>query len=87
MKLIIDMPEGLYDRIKWVCSYGMGDDLQKKVINGTPIPDNATNRDVAQKVFGNYVAYCMERDATQNQENPDWWNSPYQKGGTSENTI
>lgn len=37
MKLIIDMPKGLYERIKWVCSYGMGDDLQKKVINGIPL--------------------------------------------------
>lgn len=37
MKIIIDIPEGIYERIKWVCSNGMGDDLQKKVIKGIPL--------------------------------------------------
>lgn len=37
MKIIIDIPKEHYERIKFVCSNGMGDDLQKKVIKGTPL--------------------------------------------------
>lgn len=37
MKLIIDISKGIYERIKWVCENGMGDDLQKKVIKGIPL--------------------------------------------------
>ena len=87
MKLIIDMPKGLYERIKWVCSYGMGDDLQKKVIKGIPIPENATNGDVIKAIFPNGTTekfvtfmrfidgeYCFNFSA-------DWWNAPFQKGG------
>ena len=37
MKVIIDINKEHYELIKWVCENGMGDGLQKKVINGTPL--------------------------------------------------
>lgn len=37
MKIIINIPDAHYERIKWVCSNGMGDSLQKKAIKGIPI--------------------------------------------------
>ena len=48
------------------------------IANATLIPNNATNRDVARKIFGSYVAYAMEQDAIQNGENPEWWDDQYE---------
>ena len=94
MRLIIDIPKGLYERIKWLCENGMGDDLQKKVINGTVLPDNATRKDVHELIFGidppelgsPYCAcanegceMCIHKDDLNCDVN--WWNAPYQKGG------
>ena len=80
MKLIIDIPEEVYQHM-------MGDDLLKSVhgnicykavCNGTPIPDNATNGDVVKTLFSNTLDNFCERTTWEWNR---WWNSPYQKGG------
>lgn len=84
MKLMIDIDEDIYNDIQsrdWKNGELIFSEEWKVIHNGIPIPDNATNGDVARAVFGNYVTFCMEQDAIQNGENPTWWNSPYQKGG------
>ena len=86
MKLIIDIPEDIYNHIIVDSEY-FTPSLVNAFKNGTPIPDNATNGDVIKAMFpdaeihidGNYVFIhhmgfwikCIIR----------WWNAPYQKGG------
>ena len=91
MKLIIDIPKENY---KEMCEYGnerVDFDLKRMIQNGTPIPDNATNGDVAELVWGFKPREntCII-PKTECNGNPaecdgcrfdDWWNSPYQKGG------
>ena len=53
MQIVIDIPEDKYNQI--VNSY-QGSNVRPKdyeiaVINGTPIPDNATNEDVIKIIF------------------------------------
>ena len=78
MKLIIDINEEHYELIKWVCENGMGDILQKKVANGTPIPDNATFGDVIEKIT-NRKPLEDNKDANSIIISTKLWNSPYQK--------
>ena len=90
MKLIIDIPEDTHERITRPDRLFTDDDINKvcwAVHNGTPIPDNATNGDVLKALFKpNRVERIDEYDViVENYDfNEDWWNSPYQKGGTSE---
>ena len=56
MKLLIDIPDIVHDWLIW----GFPDEEDKDkaleyVKNGTPIPDNATNKDVLQSVFPDKV--------------------------------
>ena len=44
--------------------------------DGTPIPDNATNGDVINKMFDAETAADIQVNSTEY-----WWNAPYQKGG------
>ena len=91
MRLIIHIPEEDYKRgtlgLYFNCYSAKLHDI---VLNGTPIPDNATNGDVIKAMFpeGEYRAnqpiakfaidgWCYEFVY-------DWWNAPYQKGGTDE---
>ena len=85
MKLIIDVPEApLYrDMYTAICENGYIFDedneyIAKAIKNGTPIPDNATNKDIVKAVFGEEsYNHCLQNVS-------DWWNAPYQKGGNSE---
>ena len=62
------------------------------VLNGTPIPDNATNGDVIKVMFPNakivktdkevfLYTGTREKDKDIQIFDTDWWNEPYQKGG------
>ena len=92
MKLIIEIPEEVMKATKAHNLYPSQLDLIcENVLNGTPIPDNATNGDVAELVWGFKPREntCII-PKTECNGNPaecdgcrfdDWWNSPYQKGG------
>ena len=70
---------------------GMGDNAQKIIAQGTPIPDNATNGDVIKAIFpnGKYTEYFadVEMKTEENDKrfksvfDRDWWDELYQKGG------
>jgi len=93
--LIIKIPDHLYKLLKDFPSDSdettIENILMKAVENGTPIPDNATNGDVAELVWGfkpRENTCIIPR--TRCNGNPaecdecsfgDWWNAPYQKGG------
>ena len=95
MKLIIDIDENVFTRL-FDCGTENTIDLDRiKVCNairkGTPIPDNATNEDVAELVWGFKPREntCII-PKTECNGNPaecdgcsfdDWWKEQYQKGG------
>ena len=93
MKLIIDIPEENYNVImtEGFRERTDGKVTYKAIKNGTPIPDNATNGEVAELVWGFKPREntCII-PKTECNGNPaecegcrfdDWWNAPYQKGG------
>ena len=71
MKVLIEIAENNY---KEMCEHGIERvdfDIQRMMKNGTPIPDNATNKDVMCAFFGQVTLdKCMCID-------PKWWNAPY----------
>ena len=71
MKLIIDIPKEVVDTETYAEYFGkMGVKLYNTLKNGTPIPDNATNGEVIDLMFGSDFS-----------AKKSWWNAPYQKGG------
>ncbi len=87
MKLIIDIDEKSYNNLKIGCTQRVSDsEMIEALKNGTPIPDNATNGDVAEKVFGKDVYCTLIRMMYSSccEKLKDWWNALYQKGGNVE---
>ena len=80
MRILIDIPESIYDTIQddQMISREQLAVLQMHILNGIPIPDNATNGDVI-KAMTNFIGVQDEEDTIKISTN--WWNSPYQKGG------
>lgn len=67
MKLIIDIPEELAEKEHWYTDKEMWTVI-KAAQNGTPIPDNATNGDVLDKIRAEIIKHfegCyLEEDMT-----------------------
>ena len=85
MKLIIDIPEEHYRTLQEAMKNHMVSLIGKIILNGTPIPDNATNGDVIISLYPN-LEYTVQNDRVKkigvaNSFDTDWWNEPYQKGG------
>jgi hypothetical protein len=89
MKLIIDIDEKDYNEFKrfeedmrfYADENEIVDRMELAILNGTPIPDNATNGDVIKAMFPNsHMEYRMWTENTYFYET-DWWKAPYQKGG------
>ena len=92
MKLIIDIPEDDLDAIKYLKTKGWASRHELLILNGTPIPDNATNGDMINAMFditGEYFydedrmvdVYGLDRTDEPSTFYADWWNAQYQKGG------
>jgi hypothetical protein len=80
MKLIINIDEEDHHRI--ASGFGQEEDallLEKIFKNGTPIPDNATNREVIKAIFPDCDETGVQYELTKNCNR--WLNKPYQKGG------
>lgn len=92
MKLIIDVPEEDYKFVKEAEGCRYSKTVIDGVINGTPIPDNATNLDVFSAIFKGTPdisicpIFCISKDDIKCQCDVDtcacgdWWDAPY-KGG------
>ena len=78
MKLIIDIPEEHYRILQEAMKNHMESLIGKIILNGTPIPDDATNGDVIKTIFGDKLFGKAEGLM---MVSCDWWNAPYQKGG------
>ena len=95
MKLIIDIPEEDYKRLKEYEKApfnSLTSRVYEAIANGTPIPDNATNGEwVDQYNDGNWhCSKCGAIVEKDEQTNHNWYfcyhcgkkmNAPYQKGG------
>ena len=88
MQIVIDIPEEEYEVIVNSEDCGLHT-LTRAIAKGTPIPDNATNGDVLDKLFPNltygtnrehYHVWSNDGKCTMNIHQ-DFWNAPYQKGG------
>ena len=82
MRIMIDIPEEDYYRI--ASGFGQEEDallLEKIFKNGTPIPDNATNKDTFFDVFGMDGWKRLIKSRNSAEEMNKWLNEPYQKGG------
>ena len=89
MKLIIDIPNKDYEKLKdGHIPFSILDVIQ----NGTPIPDNATNGDVMKAMFGDgkvseFIGYVRIIARVGNWFNEgvvaefdkDWWNALYER--------
>ena len=86
MQIVIDIPIEIYEEaIKSGYSHLYDEDVANAVADGTPIPDNATNGQVIQTLFKpNRVERTDDDVIVENYDfSKKWWNSPYQKGGTT----
>ena len=90
MKLIIDIPEWLYDSILEYPSRGFAvSQLESAILHGTPISDNATNGDVIHGLYmpygyvvnDDYDEVVISAEGVDMRFSKTWWNAPYQKGG------
>lgn len=98
MKILIDIPEELRERLFNIVNYGMDiatgleNVMIMSIVNGTPIPDNATNGDVTKAMFPFYNFEIYEHKGYVMVFYEDfyttyplrWWNAPYQKEGDKE---
>ena len=93
MKVLVDIPEEDYNRIKDnapdAYNYLTSWRLYNAVENGTPLPENPTNGDMIKAMFPNMMDSCWKYkkylsdicgDYTAIEYTEDWWNAPY-KGG------
>ena len=85
MKLIIDVPENTYKRIKGLVDadyfeHDINGFSQRAIANGTPIPDNATNEKAIRALFP-YTIFVEDGIKNRIIISKEWWNAPYQKGG------
>lgn len=82
MKLIIEIPK---EHFKKICANKedavIAHDTCRRIANGTPIPDNATNGNSVIKIFFKGIVRVNSRKNVSVEFNKNWWNAPYQKGG------
>ena len=89
MNRIIKLPDDWEKRIGEMLDFQIVDFLYGIIRNGTPIPDNATNGDVITEILKSsndvhsirYIGLAQE-DTIYIEVGSNWWNAPYQKGGT-----
>lgn len=83
MKIVIEIPEKVYCLLKYFeGSLGLNDEkdsnddvktaLMRAVIHGTPLPKNATNRDVINSIFGKYFSIPLATTE-------EWLDAPYEE--------
>lgn len=92
MKLIIDIDETSRERLFDIANndldipIGLENIMIMAIVNGTPIPDNATNGDMIISLYPNHK-YTIQNSrvittiGVASSFDEEWWNSPYQKGG------
>lgn len=94
MRIVINIPEEVREHILDLANdgnktpLGINAHMINAIVNGTSIPDNATNGDVLYKLFPNltygtnrehYHVWSNDGKCTMNIHQ-DFWNAPYQKG-------
>ena len=95
MQIVIDIQESVIEHLKDGSFGARIEDraaLIDAVMNGTLLPDNATNGDVIRALFpdGSQVKgagiYVMNDNKSNISYDFDWWNAPYKVGDTDGNS-
>ena len=84
MQIVIDIPEEHYRTLQEAMKNHMESLVGKIILNGTPIPDNATNGDMIKALFSDEIVECSTSSIWYGDLlmcDAEWWNAPYQKGG------
>ena len=89
MKLIIDIDKNSRERLFDIANNGLNVPMGLEnimimaIVNGTPISDNATNKDTFLNVFGleGWKQLIKYRNSASVEEMNKWLNAPYQKEG------
>ena len=73
MKIVIDIPEKAYNALMHTefDANLVVNEMRKSIANGTPLPENATNRDVINNIFGKYFSIPLVTTE-------EWLNAPYE---------
>ena len=93
-KILIDIDDKTYGRIFHRDCIGEEYDYEvtRAIVNGTKLPDNATNGDVIKAIYHPYAikehafyvnVYMTEEEYCSGNEtkfSTDWWNAPYKAG-------
>ena len=85
MQLVIDIPENTYKQIQALArnnyfEHDICGNSMRRIANGTPIPEGATNGDMIKAMFPNISIYEHGSTYSINNEydfNSTWWNAPY----------
>ena len=84
MKLIIDISKEVYKNIQKRSAeiQAEGFSLENSVLNGTPIPEDATNGDVIKAMFPNakiikMFGFKLFQYYKNVRFDDAWWNTPY----------
>jgi len=84
MQIVIEISEYVIEDMK-ECGFIPEEDneeLYKAIVNGTVLPDNATNGDVIKALFKPKWIRRMDDVVREEYEfDAVWWSAPYQKGG------
>lgn len=85
MKLIINISDDVYTRLfdnGKPMDIADGIVMERAIRNGTPIPDNATNGEIADMMFpdANIGYRYWFPDSTLRFMDTNWWDAKYQKG-------
>lgn len=91
-KIVIEIDDKTFGRIFHRDCIGQEHDYEvtRAIVNGTKLPDNATNGDVIKALFSNGSQvkgadiYIMDDNKSNVFYDLDWWNSLYKVGDTEE---
>lgn len=95
-KIMIEIDDKTFGRIFHRDCIGQEYDYEvtRAIVNGTKLPDNATNGDVIKAVFPDIKVYGCSGYAHPSDKSSvllehmssDWWNAPYKVGDTDGNS-
>ena len=89
MKVIIDITDEQYEKVKRLCAFGLNGEAEEAILYGMNFTKNATNGDIIKEMFPNTESRKDEKtdvmlvkwtDGTSKCFKSDWWEAPYIEG-------
>ena len=89
MKVIIDVTDEQYEKVKRLCAFGLNGEAEDEILYGVDFTKNATNGDIIKEMFPNFEIVDLDpiileqnypKPFCKMQFNRKWWNAPYIEG-------